>query len=93
MPATTAEDIDAGDDATTDLERRHDLIARPLEAVNDAESNLLLLQDHFAILRERFRHYKLPEEDLARAVDCLRDAHLSIRKTRGHLQNAGGARR
>ena len=70
----------------------HELVAGPLEAVNDAESNLLLMQDHFAVLRERFQFRGLPTDNITRALESLRDAHLAIRKTRGHLEKAGGAR-
>lgn len=70
----------------------HELVKLPLEAVNDAESNILLMQDHFAVLEERFRMRDLPVNDVKRAMESLRDAHLAIRKTRGHLERAGGAK-
>ena len=70
----------------------HELVAEPLEAINDTESNLLLLQDRFAILRERFQFRGLPTADVTRALETLREAHLAIRKTRGHLEKAGGSK-
>ena len=76
MPATATEDADT-----------HDLVREPLEAINDAESNMLLLQDRFAVLRERFQFRNLPTADITsaagRAPEHPQDAGASGESGRG----------